>query len=331
MSRRDALLGLLVAVVWGVNFVVIDEGLPGIPPLFFAAIRFACVSLLTFFVARPKASWRYVVGVGLFMSAGQFGFLYLALAAGMPSGLAALVLQAQVPLTILLAAATNGERISRRRLIGLGVALAGLVVVAGGRGGHVALTGLTLLLAGAASWAVGNVLARRAGASGLSLVVWSAPVAPLPLLALSAALEGPSSWWTAVQDWGWRQTASTAYTVLVATVVGFGIWNALLAKNATGWVVPFALLVPVAGLTAAWIVRGEQPAVPVIAGGVVLLAGAFFALTGGPRPAAARSSRARSAGSAVPGARPEQPDRPAETAAAQRPADPPRPPASRPW
>ena len=134
MSRRDALLGVLVAVVWGVNFVVIDEGLPGVPPLFFAAIRFACVALLTLFVARPKASWRYVVGVGLFMSAGQFGFLYLALAAGMPSGLAALVLQAQVPLTILLAAATNGERISRRQLIGLGIALAGLVVVAWGRG-----------------------------------------------------------------------------------------------------------------------------------------------------------------------------------------------------
>ncbi|HEY4020961.1 MAG TPA: EamA family transporter, partial [Pseudonocardiaceae bacterium] len=308
MSRRDALLGLLVAVVWGVNFVVIDEGLPGVPPLFFAAIRFTCVSLLTFVVARPKAHWRYVVGVGLFMSAGQFGLLYLALGAGMPSGLASLVVQAQVPLTILLASATNGERISRRQLVGLGVALLGLVIVAWGRGGHVALTGLVLVLAAGASWAVGNVLARRAGASGLSLVVWSAPVAPLPLLALSATLEGPSAWWTALQDWGWRQTASTAFTVLVATVVGFGIWNALLAKNATSRVVPFALLVPVAGLAAAWIVQGEQPAVPVIAGGVVLLAGAFVALTGGLRPAAVRSSRARSAGSAVPGAPPAKPD-----------------------
>lgn len=292
MGRRDVLLGLLVAVAWGVNFVVIDEGLAGVPPLLFAAIRFTCVSLLTLVVARPKAPWRYVVGVGLFMSAGQFGLLYLALATGMPAGLASLVLQAQVPLTVLLAAATSGERVSPRQRIGLGVALLGLLLVGWGRGGHVGWVGFALVVVAAASWAVGNVLARRAGASGLSLVAWSAPVAPLPLLALSAALEGPSSWGTAFQDWGWRQTASTAYTVVVATVVGYGIWNALLSRNATGNVVPFALLVPVAGLVTAWAVQGEQPSVPVLVGGVILLAGAFIALTRHrtSRPAADRPS-----------------------------------------
>src|SRR3954465_5751632 len=126
VNRRDVLLGLALSVAWGVNFVVIDEGLPGVPPLLFAAIRFACVSLLVFFVARPKASWRYVTGVGLFMSAGQFGLFYLALAVGMPAGLRARGRQAQGPLTILLAAAVYGERVSNRQRLGLAVALTGL-------------------------------------------------------------------------------------------------------------------------------------------------------------------------------------------------------------
>jgi O-acetylserine/cysteine efflux transporter len=279
VNRRDVLLGVLLSVAWGVNFVVIDEGLPGVPPLLFAAIRFACVSLLVFFVARPKASWRHVIGVGLFMSAGQFGLLYLALAVGMPAGLASLVLQAQVPLTILLAAAVYGERVSNRQRLGLAVALTGLVVVGWGRGGHVAWAGFLLVVGAAVSWAIGNVLARRAGTSGLSLVVWSSPVVPLPLLGLSAAIDGPSAWWTALQDWGWRQTASTAYTVWVATVVGYGIWNGLLTRNPTSDVVPFALLVPVTGLLAAWAVQGEQPSALVLVGGAILLAGAFVALS----------------------------------------------------
>ena len=63
-----------------------------------------------FFIRKPDVSWRAILGVGLFMSAGQFGLLYLAMALGMPAGLASLVLQAQVLLTVLLAAGILGER-----------------------------------------------------------------------------------------------------------------------------------------------------------------------------------------------------------------------------
>ena len=39
MPRRDAVLALVVAVCWAVNFVVIDIGLESFPPLLFAALR----------------------------------------------------------------------------------------------------------------------------------------------------------------------------------------------------------------------------------------------------------------------------------------------------
>ena len=83
------LLAALVASLWGLNFVVIDWGMSGIPPLLFAAIRFAVVALAVLVVPRPQTGWRVIVGVGLFMSLGQFALLYTSLALGLSPGLAA--------------------------------------------------------------------------------------------------------------------------------------------------------------------------------------------------------------------------------------------------
>jgi len=87
MSLRDSLLAALVATIWGFNFVVIDWGMDGVPPLVFVAVRFAAVVVpAIFLVTRPAAPWRTVVAVGLFMSLGQFGFLYAAMDAGLTPG-----------------------------------------------------------------------------------------------------------------------------------------------------------------------------------------------------------------------------------------------------
>ena len=164
MPLRPSLLAVLVAVVWGVNFVVIDLGLGDVPPTLFVALRFLVVLVpAVFLVPRPRARWRDVLLVGTFMSLGQFGLLYTALSLGMPAGLASLVLQAQVGLTVLFAAAALREVPTRAQLVGVLVGAAGLVVVGVGRSASTPALAFVVTLAAAASWAVGNVVARRAG------------------------------------------------------------------------------------------------------------------------------------------------------------------------
>ncbi len=164
MPLRPSLLAVLVAVVWGVNFVVIDLGLGDVPPTLFVALRFLVVLVpAVFLVPRPRARWRDVLLVGTFMSLGQFGLLYTALALGMPAGLASLVLQAQVGLTVVFAAAALREVPTRAQLVGVLVGAAGLVVVGVGRSASTPALAFVVTLAAAASWAVGNVVARRAG------------------------------------------------------------------------------------------------------------------------------------------------------------------------
>jgi O-acetylserine/cysteine efflux transporter len=104
MPRRHVILAFVVAVVWGVNFVVIHVGLRDFPPLLFAALRFTVVAFpAVLFVRRPAVPLRWVLGVGTFLSAGQFGLLFVAMDQGLPAGLASLVLQVQVLFTIAVA------------------------------------------------------------------------------------------------------------------------------------------------------------------------------------------------------------------------------------
>lgn len=279
MSLRHSLLAVLVMLVWGGNFVAIDEGLADVPPLLFLAVRFVLVAFpLVLFLPRPQGRWQDVVAIGAFMSLGQFSLLYLALDLGMPAGLASLVLQAQVIFTIVIAAAVLKEVPTRRQAVGAALGTAGLVVVVVSHGVTSPVVPALVMLAAALSWAVGNVISRNAGiASGLSLVVWSALVVPLPALALSLVVDGRAEVVRALGDFSGTAMLSTAYTVYGASLLGYGIWNTLLARYPAGAVVPFVLLVPPVGITAAWLAQGEVPSVLEVAGGVVMLAGVALA------------------------------------------------------
>ncbi|MCW2764152.1 MAG: EamA family transporter [Nocardioides sp.] len=301
MNRRDSLLAALVATIWGFNFVVIDWGMGGVPPLLFLAARFALVIFpAALFVPRPSAPWGTVVAVGVFMSIGQFGFLYVAMDAGMPPGLAALVLQAQVIFTIVIAAGVLRERPTGRQVVGVVLGSLGLAVVAFGRGGHVAAGALLLCLLGALSWGIGNVVSRASGVTGgLSLTVWSATVVPAPLLALSLVLDGPAAVADGLAGFGSHAALSTVYTAVLASLVGYGIFNTLLSRNPSSSVVPWVLLAPVVAMASAWALLGQRPNGAEAIGGLVLIVGVLVAMrpVRTPVPSAAPPTRLVGAGS----------------------------------
>ena len=260
MNRRDTLLVVPVATLWGFNFVVIDWGMGTVPPLLFAAIRFSVVSVACFFVKRPPVPFRTVAAVGAFMSLGQFGFLYLAMHLGMGPGLAALVLQSQAVFTIVIASVALRERPTRAQVIGTALGVAGLFVVAFGIGGQAPLAALGLCLLAGSVVGRGNVVSRASRApGGLALTVWSATVAPVPLLALGLLLYGPAAMGRGVTHLGWDGVLSTVYTAGLCSVVGYAVFNRLLSRYPSGNVVPWVLLAPVVAMAASWPLLGEAP------------------------------------------------------------------------
>lgn len=259
MTPKDILLAAVVIVAWGVNFVVIKVGLDGVPPMLLGALRFMLAAFpAILFIRRPDMPLRWLLAYGLTISLGQFAFLFSAMYAGMPAGLASLVLQAQAFFTLGFAALFIGETVRRSSLIGLVVAAAGLLLIGSESGRAFTLAGFVLTLCAAAMWGLGNVVTKRIGKVNLvSLVVWGSLIPPLPFLALSLLLEGPAQIETALRSISLSSVLAIAYLAFIATLLGYGLWSRLLSRYPASQVAPFSLLVPVVGLSSAWLFLGE--------------------------------------------------------------------------
>lgn len=257
LPPRHALLALAVVAVWGTNFVVIKIALAQLPPLLLAALRFLFAALpAALLLRRPPVAWRNLAGYGIAIGLGQFGLLFLAMRSHISPGLASLVIQVQVFFTIGLAMVWMRERVRPLQWAALALAAAGLVLIAARGGGDATPAGLAIVLAAALSWAVGNLLVKRAGrVDMLAYVVWSSLFAVPPLVSLSLAFEGVPAITEGLRGADAATWAAVAWQSLGNTLFGYVAWGWLLARHAAAVVAPWALLVPVFGMaaSAAWL------------------------------------------------------------------------------
>jgi O-acetylserine/cysteine efflux transporter len=254
-------MAVVVAAIWGFNFVVIRWGLDSYPPVLMAALRFAVAALPAFVVPRPAIPLHRLAFVGTAWFVAQFGLLYLGMQVGMPPGLASVLMQAQAFFTILLAALFLRERPSLRQIAGVVVAGAGVVAIGAtvaGEGADMTWPGLALVMCASACWALGNVMMRGMGrVEFLPMIVWLSVVAPLPLLALSLVIEGPGAVVESLSHWDWAGVGNIVFQGAVATIGGYGMWAYLLKLYPASVVAPFSLLVPLFGVASAALVFGE--------------------------------------------------------------------------
>jgi len=260
MKPGHALLALLVAAVWGFNFVVIRAGLEDLPPLLLVVLRFVVAVLPLPFLPRPAVPWPRMLAIGMTLFTGQFALLFTGMAVGMPPGLASVTLQAQAFFTMLIAAVVLHERPRPRQLVGILIAFAGLAAISTTVGSSgVTTAGLLLTLAAAVSWGIGNVLLRGVGkVDMLALIVWLSLIPPLPMLGLALAVDGPTALLHALAVTGWVSYGAVLYIGVVSTLVGYGLWGFLLKRYTTITVAPFALLAPIFGAISAALVYGES-------------------------------------------------------------------------
>jgi len=281
MSPPDALLGLTVALVWGLTFIAIKYGVLEAPPFLLSALRFFFAAVpACFFVRPPRAPIRVVVVYGLLIGVGQFGLLFLSLKLGMPVGLASLVVQMQVFFTIALAALWLGERPTRIQLIAGALALAGIALIGHARFQGAVLLPFLLTLAASFCWGLGNLVGKFAGkVDAFAFTVWSSLVPPLPMLALSLALEDGRTL-PALLHPSLRLAVCVAVIAYAGTLFGFGAWMRLLARYPAAMVAPFALLVPVVGMLAGWAIFHEPLSAIEFSGAILVMAGLTFNVVG---------------------------------------------------
>lgn len=278
MRPRHVAVAVMIAAIWGVNFVVIDVGLASLPPLLFAGLRFVAAAFpAVLFVRRPAIPWRWFLLIGLPLGVGQFGLLFIGMHMGMPAGLSSLVLQTQALFTALFAAVMLRERPRRAQAAGMVVAFAGigLIGLSFGQGGT--LLAFALCLAAAGMWGLANIGLRTAGPpDAFAFMVWVSLVPPLPLLGLSLVFEGPRADAHALAHISLGGLGALGYVAYISTLVGFGFWGWLMRRYDAGQVAMYSLLVPPFGMSSAALFLGERITVAdavaalLIVGGVAL-------------------------------------------------------------
>jgi O-acetylserine/cysteine efflux transporter len=279
LNPRDTLSAILSALALGLAFIAIKIGVGEVPPLLLTALRFLFAAVpAVLFVRPPRAPIGTVVLYGLLIGVGQFGLLFLAIAHGMPVGLTSLVIQLQAFVTIFLAWAILGERPSPVQSFAAALALAGIVVIGLERLGGARLLPFLMVVGAALCWGAGNLVGKRAALRGpgrvdmFAFTIWSSLAAPLPLIALSLGFDGPAAL-QALLPPSWTLVACVAALAYGATILGFGLWSRLLAHHPAGRVAPFALLIPVVGMVAAWLVFDEAPGPLGLLGALLVMAG----------------------------------------------------------
>ncbi len=260
LSLKHLALVLITVLVWGTNFIAIYVGLQYFPPFLFCAIRFALSAFpLVFFLPKPQAPLKFILGYAVFNFAVQFGLLFTGIYLGLSPGLSSLLLQVQVFFSIGLAYLFFQEKPGLLKIFGSLISFIGIGVVAHNLNGGATLTGLVLTLLAALSWASGNMFTKKVNArSPLALVVWGNLIA-FPFMAVASLLvDGPSGIESSFQNISLPAVGAVAFVVYLSTHVGYGIWGYLLKLYSTSVVVPFTLLIPVVGFLSSALFLGED-------------------------------------------------------------------------
>ena len=281
LPLRHLLLAIAVMAVWGTNFVVIRLALDDLPPLLFAALRFTLVVIpAIFFLKRPPVSWWTMAAYGLFIGAGQFGLLFIAMDGHITPGLASLIVQMQIFFTIGLFVWRYGEKVRPYHGLALLLGAAGLALIGANMDATITAIGLALNVAAAFSWACGNLAAREAGTVNmLSFIVWSSLFSAPPLYLLSLLFEGSDAIGGALRSSDAGTWIAVAWQAVGNTMFGYAAWGWLLQRHSAATVSPLALLVPVFGMSASAVLLGEPfPLWKLVAAGLVMCGLAIIVL-----------------------------------------------------
>ncbi|WP_353634312.1 DMT family transporter [Halobacterium sp. NMX12-1] len=275
-------LFVLLAVLWGFSFVAIKTGLGALPPVFFAALRFdVAVPLLLAYIAwhydtwvpQSRADYAGIAVGALALIAGNNGFLFLGQQSITPA--AASVMYGLNPLLApAFAFVLLDQRLDAVSLGGIAVGLVGVAIIV--QPSPETLTsgstvGQLLVLAAAASVALGSVLLRRVDATldSIPLTAWAMALGAAILHAVSVGL-GESAAGTVV-------TTPVVYAVLVlgvlSTAVAYPIFFVLIRRIGPVRTNLVAYAVPIFAAITSWILFGTGVTPSTAVGFLVVVTG----------------------------------------------------------
>jgi drug/metabolite transporter (DMT)-like permease len=277
IDARDWSLLALLSILWGGSFFFNGAALRELPPLTLVFLRVALGAAILLPLLRtrgigfPKGvkGWTPFLAIGLLNNVIPFS-LIVAGQTFIPSGLAS-ILNATTPLfTVMVMAAAGEEALQARRVAGVALGLAGVIILRGWgtetRTGQA--LGILLCLGGALSYGFAALAARRLlkDSAPLGTATFQLVASTVMMAIVAAAVEQP--WRLPMPD------VTTWFAVLglavLSTALAYIVFFQILRRSGATNVMLVTLLIPVTAILLGWLVLDEPISMREIAGAIVI-------------------------------------------------------------
>jgi drug/metabolite transporter (DMT)-like permease len=258
------LLGALT-LGWGLNWPMMKIALAEVPVWTLRAMSLAAGSAGIFLIAwgagrtllPPRAHWPRLVGSSLFNVTlwnlcVAYGLVYL------PAGRTVILAYTMPVWTVLLSRLVLRESLTRRRIAGIALGMAGMGLLIGNELQllRAAPVGALLVVGAALAWAVGTVLMKRfpTDLPTTSFTGWQLAIGGAPVIFGALILDH--------DDWrpvALGAAAAVVYNMLVAFVFCHWAWFKIVSRASAGVSALGTLMIPVVGVLSSMLVLGERP------------------------------------------------------------------------
>ena len=272
----------LFVFLWSTGFIGGKFGLPYAEPFTFLAVRLAIVvALLLALSALTRAPWPgearlalHIAVAGLLVHATYLGGVFSSLAAGLSTGLSALIVGFQPVLTALIAFTFLGERVSARQWLGLGLGFAGIVLVVWNKlaGGN--LTGILPSVVALFGITLGTLYQKRY-CTGMDLRTGSVIQFAASLVAVGALA---LLFETRVIEWTIPFVFALGWLVFVLSLGAISLLLVLIRRGAAAKVASLFYLVPPVTAVLGYLIFGETLGATELAGMAATVLGVYLVI-----------------------------------------------------
>jgi drug/metabolite transporter (DMT)-like permease len=278
------LLLFTMAVIWGINFVVVKYATHIFNPVAFTGLRVGTAALFLLLIALIRGSIslprRDVIALLMLgmVGNGLYQLFFVHGIARTRAGNAALIVGAAPAFIALFARVRGLERVKRLTLFGIALSVVGvgLVIVgsAGSSNGEATLLGSVLVFLGVLCWTAYTIMlqpyTKRIDVIKLSAITMVGGAVPL-LIASTPALLATN--WSAVGRGGWL---ALLYSGVISMGVAYFFWYRGLRVLGPTRTAVYTNLQPIIALLVAWAFIGETPTIFQGVGAATIVAGVFL-------------------------------------------------------
>jgi len=274
-------------LLWSSAYIVVRMGLPDMSPIASLALRFAVATVVLVVLAHAMGQpltvlgnrWPHFAVAGALMNGIYLATAYVALQY-LAAGTMGLLASLNPMLTALLGWVLLGERMRLSQWLGLGLGVAGVVLVVGRAPVPGQSMAALLAVGGIIAFAIGTIYFRRHCGSSALLAGNAVQMGSAGVLCavLAATVE------TVYVTWTWRLIACVLYLALAVSVGAMGLFGYMLRSRTAGVVSSNFYVIPGLAAVLAWLVLGETLTPTAVAGFFLSSLGVWLAQREAPSP-----------------------------------------------